>query len=140
MADNDAQALAQAAARIAALQADLDRSKTETANLTRQLAQANTHGAALAAVTVERDRLRDQIAEYQAMFADPPAGSGIDKVTRYRTSDGSKHKTLPEARRQAAILGVMTELGVSGPQAAAVVEKRDALRSHFAIVDGPLPT
>jgi DNA repair exonuclease SbcCD ATPase subunit len=85
--------------------------------------------------------LRERIAELEAQFADPPSGSGIDKVTRFRTSDGAKHKTLPDAQQHAAALGVVDAVGVTMTQAQLIVAKRDLLAVHFAVADqSPQPT
>lgn len=79
------------------------------------------------------DQANARVAEITALcLSDPPPGSGIVKVTRYMTSDGTKHKTLPDAMISAKRLGLLA-VGVRDDQVDALMAQgpkiADLLRS-----------
>lgn len=140
---DDPNALARAVARINDLTAAL-----ATAEQARAAALAN-----LAKVAAERDAataqiagiapLRAELAHLQSLLADPPPGGGVTLVCylahdgsvdkkRYRCTDGSKFKLLPDALRQQAKVDIIATLGVSDSVAEEIIAKGDAVQQHLA--------
>jgi len=119
---------AQTNAALDTARAEVDRLRAQVADLSDRIGRQPSPDAALQARIVELEAL---------CLADPPAGSGIVKVQRYMTSDGRKHKLLPDAQHHAAKLGIMADLGLDERTAEGLIARKDRLAAHLAMLADP---
>lgn len=125
---------AEGAAEVAA-----EREARQAAERARDAAVAEV--AAAKAAGLPDPRLQARVAELEALLADPPETSSVEIVQylatdgtvtkrRYRASDGSKHRLLPDALRQEAKLALM-DMGLTEIAADAMVSRSDAVVKHL---------
>jgi hypothetical protein len=128
MADNPA-TLAQAAAQIDRLQAALAQAEIDRDAAQANLATANAALADAQAAPSADPAVTARLAELESYLADPPAGSDITVVRRYRTADGTKHKLLPDAQHRKRVLAMLAlpSLRLTETQAEDAVMNGDAI-------------
>lgn len=116
--------------RLATSETARDAAEARSAASELQLAEANKTIAGDATV-------RARVAELEALLADPPEGSGVQLVhyldtngtmlkKRFRSSDGSKFKLLPDAVRQEAKVALIG-MGLTDTAAETVIERGDVI-------------
>ncbi len=142
MPDDPQVALARAVAQIAELRRQLAAAEGDTAAAIAERDQMAAQVDTLRTATADRNKLAARVAELEPLLAEPPAASGVTLVhylaadgatvekRRYRATDGSKFKLLPDAMRRQAQLGIMAE-GFTEETAASILARGEAVRRNL---------